>query len=183
MGHLRGRSDPYKIEPWVPPASARGSEFGEQMTPEMSTTPYRDGPEPSALSPPRTPNNEPLSPNAIDGMGYGAGLGPRGSLTGSAAGHGQSASSDSEQRPGQVYVVHHDGGRAPVTVYTADGTEVVELPPTYQGRVGPPEGRNDGPSGPRGPGLSAALQQQRRPGGVRKASRVENPSNSPNGPR
>jgi hypothetical protein len=31
----------------------------------------------------------------------------------------------------QVYVVHHDAGRAPVTVYTPDGTEVVELPPTY----------------------------------------------------
>lgn len=30
-----------------------------------------------------------------------------------------------------VYVVHHDGGRPPVTVYTADGTEVVELPPRY----------------------------------------------------
>jgi hypothetical protein len=32
---------------------------------------------------------------------------------------------------GQVYVVHHDGGRAPVTVYTADGTEIIELPPRY----------------------------------------------------
>lgn len=31
----------------------------------------------------------------------------------------------------QVYVVHHDGGRPPVTVYTAQGTEVVELPPRY----------------------------------------------------
>jgi hypothetical protein len=31
----------------------------------------------------------------------------------------------------QVYVVHHDGGRAPVTVYTPGGAEVVELPPTY----------------------------------------------------
>ncbi|PSS37102.1 hypothetical protein PHLCEN_2v975 [Hermanssonia centrifuga] len=31
----------------------------------------------------------------------------------------------------QVYVVHHDAGRPPVTVYTADGTEVVELPPRY----------------------------------------------------
>ncbi|KAJ3718427.1 hypothetical protein C8R42DRAFT_723778 [Lentinula raphanica] len=30
-----------------------------------------------------------------------------------------------------VYVVHHDGGRAPVTVYHEDGTEVVELPPRY----------------------------------------------------
>jgi hypothetical protein len=33
----------------------------------------------------------------------------------------------------QVYVVHHDGGRAPVTVFTPDGTQVVELPPQYQG--------------------------------------------------
>lgn len=31
----------------------------------------------------------------------------------------------------QVFVVHHDGGRPPVTVYTADGTEIVELPPRY----------------------------------------------------
>ncbi|EKM60758.1 uncharacterized protein PHACADRAFT_133507 [Phanerochaete carnosa HHB-10118-sp] len=31
----------------------------------------------------------------------------------------------------QVFVVHHDGGRAPVTVYAADGTEIVELPPRY----------------------------------------------------
>jgi hypothetical protein len=30
-----------------------------------------------------------------------------------------------------VYVVHHDGGRAPVTVYTQEGAEVVELPPRY----------------------------------------------------
>jgi hypothetical protein len=30
-----------------------------------------------------------------------------------------------------VYVVHHDGGRAPVSVYHQDGTEVVELPPRY----------------------------------------------------
>lgn len=37
-----------------------------------------------------------------------------------------------------VYVVHHDGGRAPVTVYTADGTEVVELPPRYPADSGPP---------------------------------------------
>lgn len=31
----------------------------------------------------------------------------------------------------QVFVVHHDGGRPPVTVYAADGTEIVELPPRY----------------------------------------------------
>ena len=32
-----------------------------------------------------------------------------------------------------VYVVHHDGGRPPVTVYHQDGTEVLELPPRYMG--------------------------------------------------
>ncbi|KAI0662477.1 hypothetical protein C8Q70DRAFT_561422 [Cubamyces menziesii] len=32
-----------------------------------------------------------------------------------------------------VYVVHHDAGRPPpVTVFTSDGTEVVELPPQYE---------------------------------------------------
>ena len=38
--------------------------------------------------------------------------------------------SGSGRRP-NVYVVHHDGGRAPVTVYTDAGAEVVELPPRY----------------------------------------------------
>ncbi|KAF8525230.1 hypothetical protein BU17DRAFT_84148 [Hysterangium stoloniferum] len=31
----------------------------------------------------------------------------------------------------QVYVIHHDSGRAPVSVITSPGTEVVELPPGY----------------------------------------------------
>ncbi|KIJ45094.1 hypothetical protein M422DRAFT_67256 [Sphaerobolus stellatus SS14] len=31
----------------------------------------------------------------------------------------------------QVYVIHHDSGRAPVSVITSAGTEVVELPPGY----------------------------------------------------
>jgi len=35
------------------------------------------------------------------------------------------------QRSRAVYVVHHDGGGAPVTVYTEGETEVVELPPIY----------------------------------------------------
>ncbi|KAJ6604254.1 hypothetical protein DFH09DRAFT_1300501 [Mycena vulgaris] len=33
--------------------------------------------------------------------------------------------------PGNIYVVHHDAGHAPVTVYHQEGTEVVELPPRY----------------------------------------------------
>jgi len=43
-----------------------------------------------------------------------------------------------------VYVVHHDGGRAPVTVYTAEGAEVVELPPRYPaGSTSAPSERED----------------------------------------
>jgi hypothetical protein len=38
--------------------------------------------------------------------------------------------STSGRRP-NVYVVHHDGGHAPVTVYTEEGAAVVELPPQY----------------------------------------------------
>lgn len=44
---------------------------------------------------------------------------------------GSSNPSSSSRQPTNVYVVHHDGGRAPVTVYTQEGAEVVELPPRY----------------------------------------------------
>ena len=37
----------------------------------------------------------------------------------------------SQDNGGQVYVIHHDSGRAPVSVITAPGTQVVELPPGY----------------------------------------------------
>lgn len=36
----------------------------------------------------------------------------------------------------QVYVLHHDGGRAPVTVYNREDAEVVELPPSYSRNSG-----------------------------------------------
>ncbi|KAF8877596.1 hypothetical protein CPB85DRAFT_1343597 [Mucidula mucida] len=38
--------------------------------------------------------------------------------------------------PGDATSIHHDGGRAPVTVYHEDGTEVVELPPRYANAEG-----------------------------------------------
>jgi len=71
----------------------------------------------------------------------------------------QSHSSGSQPQQNQVYVVHHDGGRAPVTVYHQDGTEVVELPPRYiDGSVSGSEvrsdGRSDGPSDSRSEGRS-----------------------------
>jgi len=45
---------------------------------------------------------------------------------------------DQNARRQNVYVVHHDGGRAPVTVYTEAGAEVVELPPRYANSTSSP---------------------------------------------
>jgi len=45
----------------------------------------------------------------------------------------QSDGSASGTQPAHVYVVHHDGGRPPVTVFTG-GAGVTELPPSYIGR-------------------------------------------------
>ncbi|KAF9023415.1 hypothetical protein BDZ89DRAFT_1162746 [Hymenopellis radicata] len=97
----------------------------------------------------------------------------------------------SRQQSGHVYVVHHDGGRAPITVYHEDGTEVVELPPRYNDDASSAprdhsDGRSDAPSGsdPRSSGefrsahgagnndASRAsvtyLNEPRRPGGAPK---------------
>jgi hypothetical protein len=52
---------------------------------------------------------------------------------------GSSDPADQAGRRPNVYVVHHDGGRAPVTVYTEEGAAVVELPPQYAaGSTGSP---------------------------------------------
>ncbi|KAJ7225900.1 hypothetical protein GGX14DRAFT_349309 [Mycena pura] len=45
---------------------------------------------------------------------------------------------------GNIYVVHHDAGRPPVTVYHQDGVEVVELPPRYARDSTPSTAGNDG---------------------------------------
>lgn len=49
----------------------------------------------------------------------------------------------------QVYVIHHDSGRAPVSVITSRGTEVVELPPGYSSEfLGERRGARDGAPAP-----------------------------------
>lgn len=97
----------------------------------------------------------------------------------------QSVTGPSQQpHQNQVYVVHHDGGRAPVTVYHQDGTEVVELPPRYGGtsQPAPPvltsmassEGRSEGYSEGRSDTARtdttepAFLHRPRRPGQTHK---------------
>ncbi len=43
----------------------------------------------------------------------------------------QSSAESPNARPRQVYVMHHDSGLPPVTIYHQEGTEVVELPPRW----------------------------------------------------
>ncbi|KAJ7101016.1 hypothetical protein C8R43DRAFT_245819 [Mycena crocata] len=57
--------------------------------------------------------------------------GPRHTMYGSEPQHPPRSPTTPGAGGGNVYVVHHDGGGAPVTVYHQDGTEVVELPPRY----------------------------------------------------
>ncbi|KAI5887960.1 uncharacterized protein SCHCODRAFT_01192793 [Schizophyllum commune H4-8] len=88
---------------------------------------------------------------------------------------------DTPRPSGQnLYVVHHDGGAAPVTVYHGDDTRVVELPPRYVGGVGGEdvqvaraEERRDS-VGDEGGGQDGfdprVLSQERRPTPVRKPS-------------
>ncbi|KDQ54842.1 hypothetical protein JAAARDRAFT_196237 [Jaapia argillacea MUCL 33604] len=88
------------------------------------------------------------------------------------------------ERP-NVYVVHHDGGRAPVTVYADNGAEIVELPPRYlderseaggggggsrSERAPSDAGRSDGRSEGRSeaPSFRTLEPQRRSPGAVRK---------------
>ncbi|KAL1708874.1 hypothetical protein EV121DRAFT_276824 [Schizophyllum commune] len=79
-----------------------------------------------------------------------------------------------------LYVVHHDGGAAPVTVYHGDDTRVVELPPRYVGGIGGEdaglarvEERRDGVGSDESgqDGFSPrVLAGERRPAPVRKPS-------------
>ncbi|KAF8499131.1 hypothetical protein F5888DRAFT_1633637 [Russula emetica] len=78
---------------------------------------------------------------------------------------GSSEPADPSGRRGtrNVYVVHHDGGRAPVTVYTDEGAEVVELPPRY------PAGSTSTPSETRSASSRETdVNRRREPGDTRK---------------
>ncbi|KAF8995772.1 hypothetical protein BDQ17DRAFT_1412071 [Cyathus striatus] len=59
--------------------------------------------------------------------------GHRMSFSGASTGEESLAGSSQGRQKGKgaVYVMHHDSGRAPITVFHDDGAEVVELPPRY----------------------------------------------------
>lgn len=68
-----------------------------------------------------------------------------------------------------VYVVHHDGGRAPVTVYTEEGAEVVELPPRY------PAGSTSSPSERGDSDTTREVNRRREPSSVPRKARGPRP--------
>lgn len=87
------------------------------------------------------------------------------SRTDAASASGSSEPADASGRRGarNVYVVHHDGGRAPVTVYADEGAEVVELPPRYV------PGSTSSPSETRSASSREAdVNRRREPGAARK---------------
>lgn len=93
---------------------------------------YRDGP-------PRPPTHPSTSGRSDDTSTQG----PRRSLHEPGDVHSPTATRPEQQENNsQVYVIHHDSGRAPVSVITSRGTEVVELPPGYSPDYLPAGGSN-----------------------------------------
>lgn len=113
-GLVLARNLPYEIEPFtLSPTSP-----SDEQVPHPTPTTNAPHPTPTTNAPPPTPIS-PLSPGA---------------------GSAGTEADGSEARRQHVYVVHHDGGGPPVSVYTADGAQVTELPPSYAANR---------PSGPR----------------------------------
>lgn len=117
-----GQNSSYHIEPFVLPS--------ERPAPHIHTHSLSD-PSSPLLFPPGAATSATLSPRAS----------PSAALSPSAhQREGSNPATPSDARPSgsHVYVVHHDAGRPPVTVYTDSGTEVVELPPRYMDDRAPP---------------------------------------------
>jgi len=66
----------------------------------------------------------------------------------------------------QVYLVHHDGGRPPISVYHPEGANIVELPPSY------------GPRSPIGAQVDQDAALAQRTGATGKSQRRREPSTS-----
>lgn len=92
----------YIVEPFSIPGGSSSSDPSVPLLPGGGSSPPASAPDATSAS----GSSAPTDPSS-----------------GSAGGRGSGRTN--------VYVVHHDGGRAPVTVYTEEGAEVVELPPRY----------------------------------------------------
>lgn len=110
---------------------------------------------------------EPFDPNSLN---------PGVEITEPTSPGGATLASPAERRS-HVYVVHHDNGPAPVSIYAPDGADVVELPPIYSGPnrrrispdgeilppgAAPPDVRYGNQSGRVLPGPSTRIEKGRR---------------------
>lgn len=111
---------------------------------------------PSASSDPSVP----LLPGSAPSPGS-----PPDAATSASGSDPQDPTSTAAGRRQNVYVVHHDGGRAPVTVYTEGGAEVVELPPRY------PAGSTSDPSSREESETTRETHRRREPGSVPRKAR------------
>ncbi|PIL30929.1 hypothetical protein GSI_07098 [Ganoderma sinense ZZ0214-1] len=132
-----GRWGPYDVEPFVLPHDASGANttHNSHNTNLLSPTSAGHGPlspSPYGTSSSASDRQGPSASAHGDRASIGAGsLSPTGTATDS-MGRRMTANAGGGANA-QVYVVHHDAGRPPpVTVFTSDGTEVVELPPQYE---------------------------------------------------
>jgi len=142
----RMRDGPYQIEPFVMPSE---QEFGVRPTSAGNDYPSRPGTTYDVSG--RHSHSTSLSQD------HARALGSSSPPTTPGSGHTPSSSIspllprprplEESRTPSQVFVVHHDGGRAPVTVYAANGTEVVELPPQYIDSNASTPGSGGGSSG------------------------------------
>jgi len=120
--------------------------------------------EPFAMptSSPRTPPSDPSDPLLHGGNVTSQTTISRADAT-STSGSSEPTDPSGRRSTRNVYVVHHDGGRAPVTVYTDEGAEVVELPPRYAA------GSTSTPSESRSASSRETnINRRREPGATRK---------------
>jgi len=71
---------------------------------------------------------EPDTPHATAGEGLSRSASPNSTMHPSRSDMMRQTSDGSSR---QVYLVHHDGGRPPISVYHPEGANIVELPPSY----------------------------------------------------
>ena len=120
------QSSSYHIEPFILPSD---QELGVRSAPTASTSPattlfdssrHTHDASLSVLDDrSRSPSDSAVSPSISAGPSSFPFVPPRRPVT------------PESRTASQVYVVHHDGGRPPATVFASDGTEIVELPPRY----------------------------------------------------
>lgn len=124
------RDGSYHIEPFVLPSDR---EFGVAHAPTegSSNTVYTPGNTSPGQSASQRPHHSPTNSRSSQAGGPMIPTIPPPPSSHRMSPTGTAPFARDEPRSSQVFVVHHDGGRAPVTVYTPEGTEVVELPPRY----------------------------------------------------